>query len=61
MVGLIVGPKGVTIKRIQQLTNTFIITPSREMDPVFEITGKVWRVSKRTFRKTRIFRIGGKC
>jgi len=39
VVGLIVGPKGVTVKRIQQMTNTFIITPSREMDPVFEITG----------------------
>lgn len=39
MVGLVVGPKGATIKRIQQQTNTYIITPSREKDPVFEVTG----------------------
>lgn len=37
--GLVVGPKGATIKRIQQQTNTYIITPSREKDPVFEVTG----------------------
>ena len=49
MVGLIVGPKGVTIKRIQQLTNTFIITPSREMDPVFEITGTVGCIFRMSF------------
>lgn len=39
VVGLVVGPKGATIKRIQQQSNTYIITPSREKDPVFEITG----------------------
>ena len=39
VVGLVVGPKGATIKRIQQQTNTYIITPSREKDPVFEVTG----------------------
>ncbi|XP_036298169.1 RNA-binding protein MEX3A [Pipistrellus kuhlii] len=39
VVGLVVGPKGATIKRIQQQTNTYIITPSRDRDPVFEITG----------------------
>ncbi|XP_017461458.1 PREDICTED: RNA-binding protein MEX3B-like, partial [Rhagoletis zephyria] len=32
VVGLVVGPKGATIKRIQQQTNTYIITPSREKD-----------------------------
>ncbi|KAJ6218791.1 hypothetical protein RDWZM_004603 [Blomia tropicalis] len=39
VVGLVVGPKGATIKRIQQQTNTYIITPSRDKDPVFEVTG----------------------
>uniref|UniRef100_A0A1I7YN26 RING-type domain-containing protein n=1 Tax=Steinernema glaseri TaxID=37863 RepID=A0A1I7YN26_9BILA len=39
VVGLVVGPKGATIKRIQQDTHTYIITPSREREPVFEVTG----------------------
>ena len=39
VVGLVVGPKGQTIKQIQQKTQTYIVTPSRERDPVFEITG----------------------
>lgn len=39
VVGLVVGPKGATIKRIQQQTHTYIITPSREKDPTFEVTG----------------------
>uniref|UniRef100_A0AC35TMT9 KH domain-containing protein n=1 Tax=Rhabditophanes sp. KR3021 TaxID=114890 RepID=A0AC35TMT9_9BILA len=36
VVGLVVGPKGATIKRIQQDTHTYIITPSREKEPAFE-------------------------
>lgn len=39
VVGLVVGPKGTTIKRIQQNTNTYIVTPSRDSQPVFEIQG----------------------
>jgi len=39
VVGLVVGPKGATIKRIQQNTQTYIVTPSREKDPIFEVTG----------------------
>lgn len=39
VVGLVVGPKGSTIKRIQQTTNTFIVTPSRDREPCFEVTG----------------------
>lgn len=39
LVGLVVGPKGATIKTIQQQTQTYIVTPSREKEPVFEITG----------------------
>lgn len=37
VVGLVVGPKGATIKRIQQDTSTYIITPSREREPIFEV------------------------
>ena len=39
VVGLVVGPKGATIKRIQQTTHTYIVTPSREKPPIFEVTG----------------------
>ncbi|XP_038074162.1 RNA-binding protein MEX3B-like [Patiria miniata] len=39
VVGLVVGPKGSTVKRIQQQTNTYIITPSRDNQPVFVVTG----------------------
>jgi RNA-binding protein MEX3 len=39
VVGLVVGPKGATIKQIQTKTSTYIVTPSREREPVFEITG----------------------
>jgi len=39
VVGLVVGPKGATIKRIQHQTHTYIVTPSREKEPVFEVTG----------------------
>jgi len=38
-VGLVVGPKGSTVKRIQQLTQTYILTPSRGTDPIFEVVG----------------------
>jgi len=38
-VGLVVGPKGSTVKRIQQLTQTYIVTPSRGTQPVFEVVG----------------------
>ncbi|XP_055858226.1 RNA-binding protein MEX3B [Episyrphus balteatus] len=39
VVGLVVGPKGATIKHIQQETHTYIVTPSREKEPIFEVTG----------------------
>lgn len=39
VVGLVVGPKGSTIKRIQHNTQTYIVTPSRDSQPVFEIQG----------------------
>jgi len=46
VVGLVVGPKGQTIKQIQTKTNTYIVTPSRERDPIFEITGLPENVAK---------------
>ena len=46
VVGLVVGPKGQTIKQIQVKTDTFIVTPSRERDPIFEITGLAENVAK---------------
>ncbi|XP_053968218.1 uncharacterized protein LOC128869663 [Anastrepha ludens] len=39
VVGLVVGPKGATIKHIQHQTQTYIVTPSREREPIFEVTG----------------------
>ncbi|XP_058138141.1 RNA-binding protein MEX3D [Dasypus novemcinctus] len=39
VVGLVVGPKGATIKRIQQQTHTYIVTPGRDKEPVFAVTG----------------------
>lgn len=39
LVGLVVGTKGNTIKHIQQETQTYIVTPSRDKEPIFEVTG----------------------
>ncbi|XP_032941754.2 RNA-binding E3 ubiquitin-protein ligase MEX3C, partial [Catharus ustulatus] len=39
VVGLVVGLRGATIKRIQEQTHTYIVTPSRDKEPVFEVTG----------------------
>ncbi|KAI9575667.1 uncharacterized protein LOC119643425 [Glossina fuscipes] len=39
VVGLVVGPKGNTIKHIQHETQTYIVTPSRDKEPIFEVTG----------------------
>jgi len=46
VVGLVVGPKGATIKRIQQDSSTYIVTPSRDREPVFEVTGTCEGVEK---------------
>ncbi|XP_039270763.2 RNA-binding protein MEX3B-like [Styela clava] len=46
VVGLVVGPKGATIKRIQQQSHTYIVTPSRDKEPVFEVTGLPENVEK---------------
>ena len=46
VVGLVVGPKGATIKRIQQQTHTYIVTPSRDKEPIFEVTGLPDNVEK---------------
>ncbi|XP_013115096.2 uncharacterized protein LOC106092725 [Stomoxys calcitrans] len=39
LVGLVVGTKGNTIKHIQHETQTYIVTPSRDKEPIFEVTG----------------------
>jgi len=39
VVGLVVGPKGASIKRIQHDSQTYIVTPSRDRDPVFVVSG----------------------
>ena len=38
-VGLIVGPKGATIKHIQRTTKTTIKSPDRGAESIFEIIG----------------------
>lgn len=61
VVGLVVGPKGATVKRIQQLTNTYIVTPSRDRDPCFEVTGSTENVerAKREIESYIALRTGG--
>ena len=39
IVQLLVGPNGANIMRIQELTHTFIATPSKEQESMFEVTG----------------------
>ena len=39
-VGLVVGPKGKTIKEIQDKTRTHIVTPTHDNEPVFMVTGE---------------------
>lgn len=38
-VGLVIGPKGNRIREIAEATNTYIKTPSRYREPVFEMFG----------------------
>jgi RNA-binding protein MEX3 len=61
VVGLVVGPKGATVKRIQQLTNTYIVTPSRDREPCFEVTGSAENVerAKREIESYIALRTGG--
>ena len=61
VVGLVVGPKGATVKRIQQITNTYIISPYRYHEPCFEVTGSAENVerAKREIESYIAFRTGG--
>ena len=61
VVGLVVGPKGATVKRIQQITNTYIVTPSRDREPCFEVTGSPDNVerAKREIESYIALRTGG--
>lgn len=38
-VGLVIGPKGTRIREIAEATNTYIKTPSRYREPVFDLFG----------------------
>lgn len=46
VVSLVVGPKGATIKRIQEESNTNIVTPSKDKEPCFIVSGKPGNVDK---------------
>ena len=61
VVGLVVGPKGATIKRIQQATNTYIVTPSRDKEPIFEVTGSQENVesARKEIETHIVLRTGG--
>lgn len=62
VVGLVVGPRGSTVKRIQQLTRTFIVTPSRDKEPCFEVRGTPENVerAKKEIESYIVFRTGNK-
>ena len=62
VVGLVVGPRGSTVKRIQQLTRTFIVTPSRDKEPCFEVRGTPENVerARREIESYIVFRTGNK-
>lgn len=45
-VGLIVGPKGATIKHIQRTTKTTIKSPDRGAESIFEIIGTAANVER---------------
>ncbi|CAG0918348.1 unnamed protein product [Notodromas monacha] len=61
VVGLVVGPKGATIKRIQNNTKTYIVTPSRDREPVFEVTGlpEDVELARKEIENHITFRTGG--
>lgn len=63
VVGLVVGPRGATIKKIQQLTRTFIVTPSRDKEPCFEVRGLPENVEQARTEIERyiVLRTGNKC
>lgn len=63
VVGLVVGPRGATVKRIQQVTRTFIVTPSRDKEPCFEVRGTPENVerAKKEIESYIVLRTGNKC
>jgi RNA-binding protein MEX3 len=63
VVGLVVGPRGATVKRIQQLTHTFIVTPSRDKEPCFEVRGTPENVerARAEIKRYIVLRTGSKC
>lgn len=63
VVGLVVGPRGATVKRIQQMTRTFIVTPSRDKEPCFEVRGTPENVerARMEIQSHIVLRTGTKC
>lgn len=63
VVGLVVGPRGATVKRIQQITRTFIVTPSRDKEPCFEVRGTPENVerARKEIESYIVLRTGNKC
>lgn len=63
VVGLVVGPRGATVKRIQQMTRTFIVTPSRDKEPCFEVRGTPENVERARLEIEShiVLRTGSKC
>ncbi|KFD58245.1 hypothetical protein M514_01008 [Trichuris suis] len=46
LVGLVVGLKGANIKRIQKDAQAFIVTPSKDREPIFVLIGQPLNVKK---------------
>ncbi|CDW55523.1 RNA binding protein MEX3B [Trichuris trichiura] len=46
LVGLVVGLKGANIKRIQKDAQAFIVTPSKDREPIFVLIGQPVNVKK---------------
>lgn len=63
VVGLVVGPRGSTVKRIQLMTRTFIVTPSRDKEPYFEVKGTPENVerARKEIESYIQMRTGSKC
>lgn len=63
VVGLVVGPRGATVKRIQVMTRTSIVTPSRDKEPCFEVKGTLENVerARKEIESYISLRTGSKC
>ena len=58
LVGLVVGPKGATIKKIQEETGAYIITPNRHAEPCSRCAASRTRWTRRPARSCSTSRTG---